>query len=89
MRFKIAPKIIECADGEMEWKQEEDTPPTSPEPSPEPIPEKELKKQRRKKKLSEAQLAALEKGRIRVAENKRKKETNLLKDNPNKKRRNL
>ena len=49
VRFKIAPKIIECADGEMEWKQEEDTPPTSPEPSPEPIPEKELKKQRRKK----------------------------------------
>ena len=80
MRFKIAPKIIECADGEMEWKQEEDTPPTSPEPSPEPIPEKELKKQRRKKKLSEAQLAALEKGRIRVAENKRNKELKKKRD---------
>ena len=43
-RFKIAPKIIECADGEMEWKQEDDTPPPTPSPEPEPIPEAVLKK---------------------------------------------
>ena len=70
VRFKIVPKVIESADGEVEWKQEDDTPPPSPPPEPEPIPEAELKRERRKKKLSEAQLAALEKGRKRVAENK-------------------
>lgn len=79
-RFKIAPKIIECADGEMEWKQEDDTPPPTPEPEPEPIPEKELKRERRKKKLSDAQLAALEKGRARVAENKRIKDLKKKRD---------
>ena len=79
-RFKIAPKIIECADGEMEWKQEDDTPPPTPSPEPEPIPEKELKRERRKKKLSDAQLAALEKGRARVAENKRMKDLKKKRD---------
>ena len=80
VRFKIAPKIIECADGEMEWKQEEDTPPPSPSPEPEPIPEAVLKRERRKKKLSEAQLAALEKGRMKVQENKRKKDLKKKRD---------
>jgi len=80
VRFKIAPKIIECADGEMEWKQEEDTPPPSPSPEPEPIPEAVLKRERRKKKLSEAQLAALEKGRMKIQENKRKKDLKKKRD---------
>ena len=83
-RFKIAPKIIECADGEMEWKQEDDTPPPTPSPEPEPqalaAQEKELKRERRKKKLSDAQLAALEKGRARVAENKRMKDLKKKRD---------
>tara|TARA_R110000765_G_scaffold191374_2_gene296655 strand:+ start:758 stop:1387 length:630 start_codon:yes stop_codon:yes gene_type:complete len=79
-RFKIAPQIIEAADGEVDWVQEEDTPPPTPSPSPEPIPEAVLKKERRKKKLSEAQLAALEKGRARVAENKRMRDLKKKRD---------
>ena len=80
VRFKIVPKVIESADGEVEWKQEDDTPPPSPPPAPEPIPEAELKRERRKKKLREAQLAALEKGRKRVAENKRQRELKKKKE---------
>jgi len=80
VRFKIVPKVIESADGEVEWKQEDDTPPPSPPPEQEPIPETELKRERRKKKLSEAQLAALEKGRKRVQENKRQKELKKMKE---------
>ncbi len=76
-KFKLRPKIIESADAEVEWKQEDDTPPPSPNqelpPSPPPS-EEQVKKEKRKKKLSEAQLAALAKGRARVAENKRRKE---------------
>jgi len=79
-RFKIAPQIIEAADGEVDWIQEEDTPPPTPSPEPEPIPEAVLKKERRKKKLSEAQLAALEKGRARVAENKRMRDLKKKRD---------
>ena len=70
-KFKIRPRIIESADAEVEWKQEEDTPPPSDEEyveEPEPT-EEEVKKEKRKKKLSEAQLAALAKGRAKVAEN--------------------
>jgi len=77
-KFKLRPKIIESADAEVEWKQEDDTPPPSPEvveaAAEAPPSEEVLKKERRKKKLSEAQLAALAKGRARVAENKRRKE---------------
>ncbi len=78
-KFKLRPKIIESADAEVEWKQEDDTPPPSPDPQaeqsqPPPPSEEQVKKEKRKKKLSEAQLAALAKGRARVAENKRRKE---------------
>lgn len=38
VRYKISPKIIESADGEMEWKQEEDTPPASPTEARAPSP---------------------------------------------------
>ena len=76
VRFKIAPKIIESADGEMEWKQEDDTPPPSPppqEPEPPPPTEAEVKKQKRRLKLSESQMAALARGKARIEDKKRMK----------------
>ena len=76
VRYKISPKIIESADGEMEWKQEEDTPPSSPEaraPSPPPPTEKEIKIKKRRLKLSDSQMAALARGKARIADKKRMK----------------
>ena len=77
VRYKISPKIIESADGEMEWKQEEDTPPASPTearaPSPPPPTEKEIKIKKRRLKLSDSQMAALARGKARIADKKRMK----------------
>jgi len=73
VRFKIAPKIIESADGEMEWKQEDDTPPPTPPPEePEPT-EREVKKAKRRLKLSDAQMMALARGKARIEDKKRMK----------------